>query len=404
MSSETKRRGPGLARAAKAASIISLTIFVAACSSSVNRFGPYDGTQRTAQADPGYTPVGSTGRMYTGTVGAKRQGDKYNRTVSSAPLEAPAARITSGTITVRHGETLYSIARQHNIEVSALIAANQLKPPYHVRSGQQLRRPGYQPAQTRPIRLTRKRKSIGARTHKVQPGETLFRIAAAHDIKTATLASYNNIPAPYAIKVGQTVNIPSDTTLANLKTRPNQRIAKSTPKVQTTTLRKARAKPVRTVAVTKQPAPPVKRASYSGPLPTPAPMASTKFRWPVKGRIISKFGAKRAGGRNDGINVAVPLGTSVKAAENGVVAYSGNELRGYGNLVLIRHADGWVTAYAHNSRLLVQRGDRVRRGQIIAKAGQTGSVTSPQLHFEVRRGAKAVNPVRHMSSGQLASR
>jgi murein DD-endopeptidase MepM/ murein hydrolase activator NlpD len=125
----------------------------------------------------------------------------------------------------------------------------------------------------------------------------------------------------------------------------------------------------------------------------PASASGTAFRWPVRGRIISGFGTKPNGERNDGINLAVPEGTSVKAAEAGTVIYAGNELEGYGNLILIRHADGWVSAYAHNSKLLVKRGDVVRRGQNIAQAGMSGAVTTPQVHFELRKGSKPVNPL-----------
>jgi murein DD-endopeptidase MepM/ murein hydrolase activator NlpD len=126
-------------------------------------------------------------------------------------------------------------------------------------------------------------------------------------------------------------------------------------------------------------------------------MTGNSFRWPVQGRIISVFGTKPDGGHNDGIDVAVPQGTSVKAAENGVVAYAGNELKGYGNLVLVRHANNWVSAYAHNEEVLVKRGDKVRRGQIIAKAGNTGSVSQPQVHFELRKGSRPVDPTKYMS-------
>ncbi len=121
-------------------------------------------------------------------------------------------------------------------------------------------------------------------------------------------------------------------------------------------------------------------------------MSGNSFRWPVKGRVIAEFGARPDGGHNDGIDVAVPQGTSVKAAENGVVAYAGNELKGYGNLVLIRHANNWVSAYANNEELLVKRGDKVRRGQIIAKAGATGAVSQPQVHFELRKGSRPGRP------------
>ena len=114
----------------------------------------------------------------------------------------------------------------------------------------------------------------------------------------------------------------------------------------------------------------------------------------MRGTIIAGFGAKPNGEKNDGINLAVPEGTSVKAAEAGTVIYAGNELEGYGNLILIRHADGWVSAYAHNKDLLVKRGDTVTRGQTIAHAGMTGSVTSPQVHFELRKGVNAGQPAR----------
>jgi murein DD-endopeptidase MepM/ murein hydrolase activator NlpD len=112
--------------------------------------------------------------------------------------------------------------------------------------------------------------------------------------------------------------------------------------------------------------------------------------------VISGFGPKTSGQQNDGINIAVPEGTEVKAAEDGVVAYAGNELKGYGNLVLIRHANGYVSAYAHASELLVKRGDSIKRGQAIARAGQTGNVTSPQLHFEIRKGSTPVDPARYL--------
>jgi murein DD-endopeptidase MepM/ murein hydrolase activator NlpD len=130
----------------------------------------------------------------------------------------------------------------------------------------------------------------------------------------------------------------------------------------------------------------------------PANPTVSSMRWPVKGKVISEFGAKPNGLKNEGINIAVPEGTGVRAAESGVVAYAGNELKGYGNLVLIRHEGGWVTAYAHAKELFVKRGDTVKRGDVIAKAGQTGSVSSPQLHFEVRKGATAMDPLKFLNS------
>ena len=133
----------------------------------------------------------------------------------------------------------------------------------------------------------------------------------------------------------------------------------------------------------------VKTAEPAGSLPG--------FRWPVRGRVIAAFGPKPNGVQNDGINLAVPEGTPIKAADDGVVAYAGSELKGYGNLVLVRHPNGFVTAYAHASDILVKRGETVKRGQVIAHAGQTGSVTSPQLHFEIRKGATPVDPSQYLS-------
>jgi murein DD-endopeptidase MepM/ murein hydrolase activator NlpD len=124
-----------------------------------------------------------------------------------------------------------------------------------------------------------------------------------------------------------------------------------------------------------------------------AASASNKLRWPAQGRIVSGFGRRNDGTHNDGINISMPLGTEVHAAESGVVAYAGSELKGYGNLVLLRHDNGWVTAYAHNEQLTVKRGDKVQRGQVIARAGRTGSVDQPQLHFELRQGSKPVDPL-----------
>ena len=132
----------------------------------------------------------------------------------------------------------------------------------------------------------------------------------------------------------------------------------------------------------------VKAAEPSGAMPS--------FRWPVRGRVIAGFGSKPNGTQNDGINLAVPEGTPIKAADDGVVAYAGNELKGYGNLVLISHANGFVSAYAHASELMVKRGDTVKRGQVIAHAGQTGNVTSPQLHFEIRKGSTPVDPAQYL--------
>src|SRR6185437_8867573 len=141
-----------------------------------------------------------------------------------------------------------------------------------------------------------------------------------------------------------------------------------------------------------QPATTATTAAPAPDLVTPAPHGGSGFEWPVAGHVIEGYGAGPSGTHNDGINIAARVGEPVRAADGGVVAYAGNELRGYGNLVLIRHPGGYMTAYAHNGQLLVKRGDAVKRGQEIAKAGATGAVDSPQLHFEIRQGTHALDP------------
>ena len=134
------------------------------------------------------------------------------------------------------------------------------------------------------------------------------------------------------------------------------------------------------------------------PLTAPPPRAAARFIWPLKGKILSGFGPAEKGLHNDGINISAAPGTQVKAADNGVVAYAGNELKGFGNLLLVKHADGWITAYAHNDKLLVKRGDEVRQGQVISTVGRTGNVDQPQLHFEIRQGTQSVDPLKHLDA------
>jgi murein DD-endopeptidase MepM/ murein hydrolase activator NlpD len=140
---------------------------------------------------------------------------------------------------------------------------------------------------------------------------------------------------------------------------------------------------------------PAKEPEATASLPAAPAAPSAEFRWPARGRVISGFGGS---GGNEGINIAVPDGTPVKAAESGTVAYAGSEVKGYGNLVLIRHDNGYVSAYAHNGDIEVKRGQKVNRGQTIAKSGQSGNVTSPQLHFEIRKGAQPVDPMQYLAS------
>ncbi|MEO8669164.1 MAG: peptidoglycan DD-metalloendopeptidase family protein [Bauldia sp.] len=278
-------------------------------------------------------------------------------------------------------------------------------------------------------------KKSGAATHKVASGDTLYSIARTYGVKPSTIVAANGLASPQAIRIGQSLKIPGNGQAVAEKAQAPQQVAKA--EVMSTNNPKAFGgtkilgtlpangavkavasanEPVATIAVARtdaanvpeapaMPSVPVQRQAPSfddanaavDQASEPPSTNGTSFRWPVRGRIISGFGAKPSGEKNDGINLAVPEGTSVKAAEAGTVIYAGNELEGYGNLVLVRHAGGWVSAYAHNSAIKVKRGDLVRRGQTVATAGASGSVNSPQVHFELRKGAKPVNPLDYLA-------
>ena len=227
--------------------------------------------------------------------------------------------------------------------------------------------------------------------HVVNRGDTLSNVARRNHITTTQLAAANNMPATSQLKIGAKIKVPGGVAMAAPEA-PRQAMTMQAPVTKPAVV--ATAEPIqRAQLANEKTAPeaaesPVKAADATNALPS--------FRWPARGRVVTTYGAKTNGKQNDGINIAVPEGTPVKAAEDGVVAYSGNELKGYGNLILVRHANGYVTAYAHASELMVKRGDTIKRGQIIAKSGQTGEVGSPQLHFEIRKGSAAVDPLQFL--------
>ncbi|MCR4377073.1 MAG: M23 family metallopeptidase [Rhodospirillales bacterium] len=283
---------------------------------------------------------------------------------SHAPSDIDAF-INATAVTVGRGDTLYSIARRHRLSPRDIIDANNLRPPYALNVGQRLKLP---PGQL----------------HVVRSGEFLASIGKRYGVDGFSIARINGIRAPYTIYPGQKLRIP--------RTTANVQVASAPPSPAPSPM--TAEPPSQTMTVTPTRPAPTQPANKAD-VPEPPKRAGT-FAWPVRGRVISAYGPKEKGLHNDGINIEVPRGTEVKAAENGVVAYAGNEIRGFGNLLLLKHDGGWVTAYAHNDQLLVKRGDRVSRGQVISKAGSTGSVASPQLHFELRKGSDAVDPSKYM--------
>lgn len=340
-------------------------------------------------------------------------GDVTGALPPSAPPPPPPPRFTweGGTpITVAPGETLETIARRYDVPVAALMEANNITRPGGVHPGQHLvipRRRGPATAlavpPTRvassaaampspaPVGPPRNALAAGASVHVVAPGETLHSIARHYGKPVLVLAKANNIAPDSMVRVGERITIPGGaSTPVAAASAPAAPAPRNEP-------------PVGSLAAAESP----HSARLAGAVVPDAEEGGAKageaggsvpgFRWPVRGRVIAGFGPKPNGLQNDGINLAVPEGTPVKAADDGVVAYAGNELKGYGNLVLVRHSNGFVTAYAHASEIMVKRGDSVKRGQVIAKSGQTGSVTSPQLHFEIRKGATPVDPSQYLN-------
>ncbi|HEV7878267.1 peptidoglycan DD-metalloendopeptidase family protein [Bradyrhizobium sp.] len=332
-------------------------------------------------------------------------------TGSVAPRSIAAARApgreAGTTIIVGTSDTLDTLSRRYNVSAAAILQANGYKGPRALQPGQQLIIPPQAATAAAPA-LAPPKPAIAAASvsappsvHVVNRGDTLMSIAHRNRVPVAELAKVNSLDPNAKLKLGQKISVPGAKSAAaptvaqpaqvvaaqpGAVAAPATKIAAVEPAKEKARLAQATTTPEAAVAATEAPA---KTAEATGALPT--------FRWPVRGRVVTGYGAKTNGKSNDGINVAVPEGTPVKAAEDGVVAYSGNELKGYGNLVLIRHSNGYVTAYAHASELMVKRGETIKRGQIIAKSGQSGEVGSPQLHFEIRKGSSPVDPLQFLN-------
>ncbi|WP_340118873.1 M23 family metallopeptidase [Pelagibius sp. 7325] len=301
--------------------------------------------------------------------------------VAAAPAgERPGGgRPGGGRYVVAKGDSLYGIARRFGLPIRAVIDANDLQPPYALTVGQALTVPN-------------------AQIHEVAAGDTIYNIAQRYDIDRSELVRLNDIQPPYTIPLGQKLILPTPGSAVDNEPAPTE--VAYTPSQEP--MGEPAAEAPKTAVTTPEsaaPAPSVVRTpeKVRAALANPPARAGSSFLWPVQGPLLSSYGAKAGGEHNDGINIAAPRGTPVRAAENGVVAYAGQELKGFGKLLLVKHADGWVTAYAHNEELLVAAGDTVQRGQTIARVGSSGHVDRPQLHFEVRRGTRAVNPEAQLS-------
>ncbi len=339
-------------------------------------------------------------------MGSYQPNGEVTGSIAAAPPPPPSWTWDGGTaVTVGPGETLEGIARTHGVPVSAVMEANHITSAASVYPGEHLVIPRYRSAtaaasapETRaastlpsvaPAAAPRGGLVAPPVVHVVAPGETLNSIARTYHKPLLVIANANNISADTRVRVGDRITIPDVTAAQPVSAAP--RAEAPLPEITGTSIATDDSPHSARLATSAPTAAdnPMKTAEAAGDMPS--------FRWPVRGRIIAAFGPKPNGLQNDGINLAVPEGTPIKAAEDGVVAYAGNELKGYGNLVLVRHANGFVTAYAHASEILVKRGEMVKRGEVIAHAGQTGNVTSPQLHFEIRKGSTPVDPAQYLT-------
>ena len=283
----------------------------------------------------------------------------------------PVAPAEPERVPVRPGQTLSGIAHEHHVPMRSLAEANNLFPPYRIEVGSTLTIPraGQPAAASPPAPLA------------VLPSSTPAAAAASPRIEAAAV---DRLPPALAEKP-PAVATPAAAAIPPPATEP------------------ARPEPKPAGA---PPAPNGTAASEStapAAAPTPPVQSGSAFQWPVRGHVLAGYGSGRDGTHNDGINIAAPRGAAVEAADAGVVAYTGNELRGYGNLILIKHPNGWISAYAHCDLILVKRGDKVARGQVIARVGSTGNVGEPQLHFELRRGNRAVDPREFLAPSPAAA-
>lgn len=320
--------------------------------------------------------------------------------------------VSARMVTVMPGDTLYDISRQYNVNMRALIETNRLQPPYALSVGATIQLPP-------------------PNVHVVSRGETLYSVSRRYNVDTRSLALLNGLVRPWTVYPGDELLLPP---LARDQARdpramgaepvvvaavapppvapPAQKpivggdkpIQLAPPVAKPAT---PAAKPAPAPVTTKPAAPPVavpkppQAAVVPPPVapkaaPQPAASGAHDFIWPVSGNVLKGFGPSADGVRNDGVNIAAPRGTEIKAAATGEVVYAGSELVGFGNLILIRHPGGWVTAYAHADTMVVKEGDLVKQGQRIGTVGTTGNASTPQLHFELRKGKEPVNPAGHL--------
>jgi murein DD-endopeptidase MepM/ murein hydrolase activator NlpD len=290
------------------------------------------------------------------------------------PVAATAVRVAATTYTVRPGDTLRTIGDMSGAGSEAIAIENDLAPPFTLRAGQQLRIPA-------------------GLYHRVGAGETGIGIARAYGADWGEIVTINALSEPYILRIGQRLRLPADARAAAAgPVDVGARAAAFTLDIDdiVTGSQPALAEASRPTTGSATPRPPVTTA-----LAAPARFTG-RFEWPLNGPILARFGPLAPGKVSDGINIAAAAGTPIRAAADGVVAYAGDQIGVYGGLVLINHGGGWVSAYGHAARIDVQRGQAVRSGDVIGRAGATGQVQTSQLHFQLRKNRIPVDPMKQL--------
>ncbi|MBV9825617.1 MAG: M23 family metallopeptidase [Alphaproteobacteria bacterium] len=326
-------------RAARAAAVIALTSLVGACAWNTTAPAPVE--QRDGMPEAAPSPF----------------------------IPPPPPRVESRRIVVRPSQSLRGIAHAYHVSERALIAANHLRPPYKIEIGQRLLIPGggdggIRPGTLPPVTMT-PLPPLGGAASGGRSGDVI------------------PLDEPGPARPSGPASVPLDAPRGPIPLTPPGPASEARPLSGSSAAEEAR------------------REASAAPPASPAPVGG-RFPWPVRGHVLAGYGVVSGGAHNDGINIAAPRGAPIAAVDGGEVAYAGNELRGYGNLVLIKHANGFITAYAHCDELLVHKGEHVSRGQIIAKVGTTGGVNEPQLHFELRRGKQPVDPKEFLAPAPAA--
>lgn len=287
----------------------------------------------------------------------------------SRPVTPDARTVDDGEYIVRPGDTLRAIGNRTGAGSEAIARANALSAPFAIQPGQRLTIPG-------------------GRYHEVKAGETGIAIARAYGIAWSDIVTANALVEPYILRLGQRILLPGNRSVPRTAAERAAAFTLDIPDLITG------SEPTPTEA--QRPVRPVANANrVLAPTAVVAPPArfTGGFTWPLRGDLVTRFGRGATGVRNDGIKIAVPLDTPVKAAADGTVVYAGTGVAGLGGLVMVKHGDGWTSVYGHAGKLLVQRGQSVKRGQVIAYSGDSGFADRPELHFELRKGRVAVDPL-----------